>query len=94
MLPESVTKNKEARIAVLNHVAQSIVEELLEQHSVSVFIRVSSKGKRGCLTRMTDSGWNGGAKTHDLSLRQQKKPMRGASGSFVYTIFATRSAAG
>ena len=41
VLPESVTKNKDARIVVLNDIAQSIVEELREQHPVSVFIWVS-----------------------------------------------------
>jgi integrase len=57
VLPESVTKKQEARIVVLNDVAQSIIEELRGQHPVYVFTWVNRKGKRVRLTRMTNSGW-------------------------------------
>ena len=56
-LPESVTKNKEARIVVLNDTAQSIIEEVRGEHAAYVFTWVNRKGRRVRLTRMTNSGW-------------------------------------
>jgi integrase len=57
VLPESVTKNQEARVVVLNDVAQSIVEEARSQHPEFVFTFVNRKGKRVAFTRLTNSGW-------------------------------------
>ena len=57
VLPETVTKNKEARIVVLNDIAQSIVEEVRGQHPVYVFTWLNRQGHRVRLTRLTNSGW-------------------------------------
>ena len=57
LLPETVTKNKEARIVVLNDIAQSIVEEVRGQHPVYVFTWLNRQGRRVRLTRLTNSGW-------------------------------------
>src|SRR5882672_683772 len=46
VLPEWVTKNKEARVVVLNDVAQRIIDELRGQHPTYVFIWEDRKGRR------------------------------------------------
>jgi hypothetical protein len=55
--PETVTKNQEARVVVLNDIAQSIVEEVRGQHPTHVFTWLNRKGRRRPLTRLTNSGW-------------------------------------
>src|SRR5262245_53287532 len=55
--PETVTKNKEGRLVVLNDIAQSIVESVRGEHSSYVFTWVNQKGRRQRLERLTNSGW-------------------------------------
>jgi integrase len=57
VLPETVTKNQEARVVVLNDIPQSIVEEVRGQHPTHVFTWLNRKGRRRPLTRLTNSGW-------------------------------------
>jgi integrase len=57
VLPETVTKNQEARVVVLNDIAQSIVEEVRGQHPTYVFTWLNREGRRRPLTRLTNSGW-------------------------------------
>ena len=57
VLPETVTKNQEARVVVLNDIAQSVVEEVRGQHPTHVFTWLNRKGRRRPLTRLTNSGW-------------------------------------
>ena len=57
VLPETVTKNQEARVVVLNDIAQSLIEEARGQHPTYVFTYVNRKGRRVRLTRLTNSGW-------------------------------------
>jgi integrase len=57
VLPETATKNQEARVVVLNDTAQSIVGEVRGQYPTHVFTYLDRKGRRGPLTRLTCSGW-------------------------------------
>ena len=57
VLPETVTKNQEARVVVLNDVAQSIVEEVRGQHPTHVFTYPDREGKRHPMKRLYCSGW-------------------------------------
>ncbi len=76
-LPETVTKNREARIVVLNDIAQCIVEELRGEHPVHVFTWLNRKGRRGGVQRRgTRKCWRG------LCLRR--------SSVFAYTIYVIR----
>ncbi len=53
VLPEWVTKNKEARVVVLDDVAQRIVDELRGQHPTHVFTWEDRKGRRRLFCRLT-----------------------------------------
>jgi hypothetical protein len=57
VLPEWVTKNKQARVVVLNDVAQRIVDELRGQHPTYVFTWEDRKGRRRRFCRLNNSGW-------------------------------------
>ena len=46
VLPEWLTKNKEARVVVLNDVAQRIIDGVRGQHPTYVFTWVDRKGRR------------------------------------------------
>ena len=52
-----VTKNKEARVVVLNDVAQRIVDELRGQHPTYVLTWEDRKGRRQRFCRLNNSGW-------------------------------------
>ena len=56
VLPEWVTKNKEARVVVLNDVAQRIVGELRGQHPTHVFTCEDRKGRQWLFCRLNNSG--------------------------------------
>jgi integrase len=57
VLPEWLTKNKEARVVVLNDVAQRIVDERRGQHPTYVFTWVDRKGQQRRFCRLNNSGW-------------------------------------
>src|SRR5258708_30513958 len=57
VLPEWVTKNKEARVVVLNDVAQRIVDQLRGQHPAYVFTWEDRQARRRRFSRLNDSGW-------------------------------------
>jgi integrase len=76
VLPESVMKNKEARIVVLKDAAQSIIEEVRGQHPVYAFTWVNRTGKRVRLTRMTNTGWNAARRRAAARYEKElKRPM-------------------
>src|SRR5215469_9271437 len=52
VLPETETKNQEARVVVLNDVAQSIVEEVRGQHPTHVFTYADRERKRHPMKRL------------------------------------------
>jgi hypothetical protein len=51
VLPETVTKNKEARVVLLNDIAQPIIESVRSEHSSYVFT--------WSIGRDAGSGWSG-----------------------------------
>jgi integrase len=57
VLPEWVTKNKEARVVVLNDTAQAVVESVRGQHPKYVFTWTDRKGRRRRFTRLNNKGW-------------------------------------
>ena len=57
VLPEWLTKNKEARVVVLNDVAQRIIDGVRDQHPAYVFTWMDRKGRRPRFTRLNNSGW-------------------------------------
>ena len=57
VLPEWLTKNKEARVVVLNDVAQRLVDGLRGQHPTYVFTWENRQGRRRRFHRLNNSGW-------------------------------------
>lgn len=57
VLPEWLTKNKEARVVVLNDTAQRIVDEARGQHPIYVFAWEDRRGRRRHFCRLNNSGW-------------------------------------
>jgi len=64
VLPEWLTKNKEARVVVLNDVAQRIIDGVRGQHPTYVFTWVDRKGRRQISTshgtlckRQVEAAW-------------------------------------
>jgi len=80
VLPEWVTKNKEARVVVLNDVAQRIVDELRGQHPTYVFIWEDRKGRRRRFCRLNNSGWK--AARRRAAARYQQELGRPAPDGF------------
>jgi integrase len=80
VLPEWVTKNKEARVVVLNDVAQRIVDELRGQHPTYVFIWEDRKGRARRFCRLNNSGWK--AARRRAAVRYQKELGRPAPDGF------------
>lgn len=52
-----MTKNKEARVVVLNDVAQRLVDELRGQHPTYVFTWEDRKSRRRHFCSLNNSGW-------------------------------------
>jgi integrase len=80
VLPEWVTKNKEARVVVLSDVAQRIVDELRGQHPTDVFIWEDRKGRRRRFCRLNNSGWK--AARRRAAARYQQELGRPAPDGF------------
>jgi len=80
VLPGAVTKNGEARVVVLNDVAQSIVQEVRGQHPVYVFTWLNRKGERTRVARMTNSGWK--AARRRAAARYEKELKRALPPAF------------
>jgi len=80
VLPGTVTKNGEARVVVLNDIAQSIVEEVRGQHPVYVFTYLNRRGRRARLRRMTNTGWR--AARRRASARYEKELKRSLPAAF------------
>jgi len=57
VLPEWVTKNKEARVVVLNDTAQAVIESVRGQHPKYVFTWTDRKGRQRRFTRLNNKGW-------------------------------------
>ena len=57
VLPEWVTKNKEARVVVLNDTAQAVIESVRGQHPKYVFTWKDRRGRRRRFTRLNNKGW-------------------------------------
>ena len=57
VLPAVKNKNKQARVVVLNDVAQRIVEQMRGQHPEYVFTWVNEDGVRDRVGRIRNSGW-------------------------------------
>jgi hypothetical protein len=55
--PEWVTKNKDARVVVLNDTAQAVIESVRGQHPKYVFTWTNKKGRRRQFTRLNNKGW-------------------------------------
>ncbi len=80
VLPEWVTKNKEARVVVLNDVAQRIIDGVRGQHPTYVFTWVDRKGRRRRFTRLNNSGWK--AARRRAAARYQEELGRAAPEGF------------
>jgi integrase len=80
VLPEWVTKNKEARVVVLNDVAQRLVDEHRGQHPTYVFTWQDRKGRRRRFCRLNNSGWK--AARRRAAARYQQELGRPAPDGF------------
>jgi len=80
VLPEWVTKNKEARVVVLNDVAQRIIDGVRGQHPTYVFTWADRKGRRRRFTRLNNSGWK--AARRRAAARYQEELGRAAPEGF------------
>lgn len=57
VLPAEVAKNKQARVIVLNDIAQSVLDGVRGEHPVYVFTWENDEGKRDRVGRFRNSGW-------------------------------------
>jgi integrase len=57
VLPEWLTKNQEARVVILNDVAQYVIDGLRGLHPVYVFTWTDRNEQRHPFIRLTNSGW-------------------------------------
>lgn len=57
VIPGSRTKNGQARVIVLNDIAQTIVEAVRGEHPVYVFTWMNDEGERDRVGRLRNSGW-------------------------------------
>lgn len=80
VLPEWLTKNKEARVVVLNDTAQRIVDHHRGLHPSYVFTWEDRKGRRKRFCRLNNSGWK--AARRRASVRYQKELGRPAPDGF------------
>ncbi len=73
VLPASVAKNKEARVVILNDIAQSVVEEMRGQHPVYVFTWEDEDGNRNRVGKFRNSGWKNARRRAALKYEQELK---------------------
>jgi len=57
VLPATRVKNRQARVVMLNDVAQSVLEEVRGEHPVYVFTWEDSNGRRDRVGHFRNSGW-------------------------------------
>jgi integrase len=57
VLPAMRVKNRQARVVILNDVAQSVLEEVRGEHPVYVFTWEDRNGQRGRVGHFRNSGW-------------------------------------
>jgi len=92
VLPTKKNKNKQARVVVLNDVAQAIIERKRGQHPVHVFTWVNDEGFRERVGRLRNTGWAGARRGRRNAIRKfSARRHRGAFKTCVRTTCATRS---
>ena len=57
VLPATRVKNRQARVVILNDVAQSVLEQVRGEHPVYVFTWENSEGQRDRVGHFRNSGW-------------------------------------
>ena len=57
VLPATRVKNRQARVVILNDVAQSVLEQVRGEHPVYVFTWEDSEGQRDRVGHFRNSGW-------------------------------------
>jgi integrase len=57
VLPAARVKNRQARVVILNDVAQSVLEDLRGEHPVYVFTWEDGNGRRSRVGHFRNSGW-------------------------------------
>jgi integrase len=79
LLPGSVTKNGRPRLAILNDVAQSIVESQRGEHDTYVFTFLDFRGERTRLGTLRNSGWIAARRRASVRYREElgKSPAKG-----------------
>lgn len=79
LLPGTVTKNGRPRLAILNDVAQSIVEALRGEHDTYVFTYEDFRGERTRLGTLRNSGWIAARRRASVRYREElgKAPAKG-----------------
>jgi integrase len=79
LLPETVTKNGRPRLAILNDVAQSIVEAQRGEHEKYVFTYLDFRGERTRLGTLRNSGWIAARRRASARYREEfgKEPPKG-----------------
>lgn len=76
VLPEWLTKNKEARVVVLNDTAQRIVDEARGQHRNYVFAWEDRRGRRRHFCRLNNSGWRAARRRASAHYQEElKRPL-------------------
>ena len=78
LLPGTVTKNGRPRLAILNDVAQSIVEGQRGEHNKYVFTYLDFRGERTRLGTLRNSGWIAARRRASVRYREEfgKEPPR------------------
>ena len=79
LLPGSVTKNGRPRLAILNDVAQSIVESQRGEHDTYVFTFLDFRGERTRLGTLRNSGWIAARRRASARYREElgRRPAKG-----------------
>jgi integrase len=79
LLPATVTKNGRPRLAILNDVAQSIVEGQRGEHDKYVFTYLDFSGERTRLGTLRNSGWIAARRRASVKYREEfgKEPPKG-----------------
>jgi integrase len=86
VLPEWITKNKVARVVVLNDVAQRLLQSLRGDHPTYVLTREDRKGRRRRFCRLNNSCWKTVVE-YQLAIRRNSAGQhRTDSGRFGCTI--------
>ena len=57
MLPATRVKNRQARVIILNDVAQSVLEKVRGEHPVHIFTWEDRNGQRSRVGHFRNSGW-------------------------------------